>query len=72
MGSYQKYLTNLFKCLRDIKTLKVINVYQLSIIYLIEEKSYGQKVRYQSYVNICGGSDIRHVIIIVKGTSLDC
>ena len=44
MGNYQKYLTNLYQTFTDIKALKVMNVYQILIIYLIPEKNNGQKV----------------------------
>jgi hypothetical protein len=44
MGNYQKYLPNLYQSFTDIKAVKVMDVYQILVIYLIPEKNNGKKV----------------------------
>jgi hypothetical protein len=43
MGKCQKYLHNLSQTFTHIKAIKFMNMYQILSIYLIANKSYGQK-----------------------------
>jgi hypothetical protein len=45
MGKCQKYLHDLSQTLTDIRALKNMNMCQILSIYLIANKSYGQKTR---------------------------
>ena len=43
MGKCKKYLGNLIQTFTDTRPLKVMNMYQITTIYLNEKKNYWQK-----------------------------
>jgi hypothetical protein len=68
MGNYPKYLTNLYQTFTDIKAVKVMNVYQILVIYLIPEKNNGQKVCFKGNLKILVAS-LYAILYCIEKTS---